>query len=230
MSRYVRGFNGPMTTGGKMGTMPPRLPKVRPVEPREPGRPMQGLQGPFGAPMPQGPSMGIGDFMRNQIQGQAPTRGWAPNHRGTDGPMMPPAQPGQMQAQVMPYRGQVMDQQQQFDQARNQYTNALAAYQAPQQPQTRNSSTGVIGPTDPSEAYYAELLRGGPQMAQRAQMADQRLAQNHAMAASPQGMHASELARGGPQMAMRARQADARSQWNRFQGHMQGYGMRTQWR
>ncbi len=148
---------------GRMGTMPRRV--VKPTRP---------LPSPFGAPMPQGPSMGIGDFMRNQVQQSQPMGGMT--------------------------RG-----------------GALAGY-APQR------YTPGQPATDPSEAYYAELLRGGPQMAQRAQMADQRLAQNRAM------QHQSELARGGPQMALRARQADARSDWNRFQGAMQGYGMRTQWR
>ncbi len=151
-------FNG----YGRMGTMPRRGFK--------PGR---SLPSPFGAPVPQGPNMGIGDFMRDQIQQNQPTRGWAPNHRGVDGPMMPPAQPG----------------------------GALAGY-APQ----RYTPGQAI--TDPSEAHFAEMLRGGPQMAQRAQMADQLAARNTAMANSPQGLHASELARGGPQMVGRARYAD----------------------
>ncbi len=138
-------FNG----YGRMGTMPRRGFK--------PGR---SLPSPFGAPVPQGPNMGIGDFMRNQIQQSQPMGGMAP---------------------------------------------ALAGY-APQ----RYTPGQAI--TDPSEAHFAEMLRGGPQMAQRAQMADQLAARNTAMANSPQGqaanLHASELARGGPQMVGRARYAD----------------------
>ncbi len=51
----------------------------------------------------------------------------------------------------------------------------------PQQPQSfmptqqgQQMQSQWANPTDPSEARNAELLRGGPQMAQRAQMADQR--------------------------------------------------------